>query len=83
MKTTRYFEEQVLRKRPYIERDWCVAVIAAPLRRETQSNGRIRFWGRVQRPGEPAPRVLRVITLDDGETVHNAFFDRGFKESQP
>jgi len=24
-------------------------------------------------------RYLRVIVLDDGETVHNAFFDRGFK----
>jgi len=23
---------------------------------------------------------LRVILLDDGETVHNAFFDRGFRE---
>ncbi len=24
-------------------------------------------------------RYLRVILLSDGETVHNAFFDRGFK----
>jgi len=24
-------------------------------------------------------RYLRVILLEDGETVHNAFFDRGFK----
>ncbi len=23
MKTTRYFEEQVLRKRPYLQREWC------------------------------------------------------------
>lgn len=43
MKTTRYFEEQVLRKRPYIQRDWCAQVLAAPLRRETQGDGRIRF----------------------------------------
>ena len=34
MKTTRYFEEQVLRKRPYIDRDWCRQVLAAPIRRE-------------------------------------------------
>lgn len=46
MRTTRYFEEQVLRKRPYIERDWCREVIAAPIRREAQGDGRIRFWGR-------------------------------------
>ena len=24
---------------------------------------------------ETEPRILRVITLEDGETVHNAFFD--------
>jgi hypothetical protein len=24
-------------------------------------------------------RFLRVILLPDGETIHNAFFDRGFK----
>ena len=83
MKTTRYFEEQVLRKRPYIERDWCVAVLAQPLRREPQPDGRIRFWGRVQRPGEPLPRILRVVTLADGITVHNAFFDRNFREVAP
>jgi hypothetical protein len=34
MKTTRYFEEQVLRKRPYIRREWCIQIVQAPLRRE-------------------------------------------------
>ncbi len=53
MKTTRYFEEQVLRKRPYIQRDWCEAVVANPVRREIQADGRIRFWGRIQKPDEP------------------------------
>jgi hypothetical protein len=24
------------------------------------------------------PRMLRVVTLADGETIHNAFFDRDF-----
>jgi len=24
--------------------------------------------------------VLRVVILDDGETVHNAFFDRNFRD---
>jgi hypothetical protein len=28
------------------------------------------------------PRVLRVVTLPDGETIHNAFFDRGFKRNE-
>jgi hypothetical protein len=80
VKTTRYFEEQVLRKRPYIERAWCEAVVAAPLRREAQPDGRIRYWGEVPRPGVEAPRILRVVTLGDGETIHNAFFDRNFRK---
>ena len=80
MKTTRYFEEQVLRKRPYIEREWCAAAIADPIRREIQEDGRIRFWREVALPGGTGPYVLRVVTLEDGETVHNAFFDRNFRE---
>ena len=78
MKTTRYFEEQVLRKRPYLQRSWCEAVLAAPIRREQQPDGRIRFWGWIVPPGEAKSRILRVVTLEDGETVHNAFFDRRF-----
>ena len=76
MKTTRYFEEQVLRKRPYIRRAWCDRIIHAPLRREIQADGRIRFWGIVN---ELDGRALCVVTLEDGETVHNAFPDRGFE----
>ena len=73
IKTTRYFDEQVLRKRPYIDPAWCIEVIAAPLRRETQPDGRFRFWGEITRGSGTDPRVLRVVTLDDGETIHNAF----------
>ncbi|MXY91593.1 MAG: hypothetical protein F4Y89_13795, partial [Gammaproteobacteria bacterium] len=51
MKTTRYFDEQVLRKRPYIDPAWCARVIEAPLRREEQPDGRIRFWGDVTQTG--------------------------------
>ena len=77
MKTTRYFEEQVLRKRPYIKREWCEQALRQPVRREDQSDGRIRHWVLVPEEG----RYLRVVTLADNITVHNAFFDRGFKES--
>jgi hypothetical protein len=80
LKTTRYFEEQVLRKRPYIQRQWCEAVLAAPIRREVQDDGRIRIWGKIRHAGSAEPRFLRVVTLEDGETVHNAFFDRNFRE---
>ncbi len=79
MKTTRYFEEQILRKRPYIQRQWCEEALRRPLRREVQPDGRIRFWAFVPEMG----KYLRVITLEDGETVHNAFPDRDFKEVQP
>lgn len=76
MKTTRYFEEQVLRKRPYIRREWCEEIVRHPLRSEKQPDGRLRFWGVV---AELAGRALRVVTLEDGETIHNAFPDRNFK----
>lgn len=75
MKTTRYFEEQVLRKRPYIQREWCEQV--------AQDDGRIRLWGRIAHPGQAAARYLRVVTLADRETVHNAFFDRNYREDRP
>jgi hypothetical protein len=83
LKTTRYFEEQVLRKRPYIQREWCRQVLAAPIRRGVQLDGRIRFWGRIELAGETRPRFLRVVTLEDEKTVHNAFFDRNFREDAP
>lgn len=79
MKTTRYFEEQVLRKRPYIRREWCERILKNPLKRDEQRDGRIRFWGHVP---ELDNRVLRVVTLSDGETVHNAFLDRNFDVSK-
>ena len=77
MKTTRYFEEQVLRKRPYLKREWCERAILDPLRREIQPGGRVRHWIFV----DELSKYLRVVTLEDGETVHNAFIDRDFKEA--
>jgi hypothetical protein len=67
-------------KRPYIRPQWCESAIAAPIRREVQDDGRIRHWARIAVPNEARPRYLRVVTLEDGETVHNAFFDRNFRE---
>jgi hypothetical protein len=83
LKMTRYFQEQVLRKRPYLVAEWCDTVLAAPLRRSVQPDGRIRWWGRVTDPRDGRVRVLRVVTLDDGETIDNAFFDRGYREDSP
>jgi hypothetical protein len=75
LKTTRYFEDAVRRKRPYIRREWCERVIANPIKREVQPDGRIRYWARLPELGG---RALRVVTLADGVTVHNAFPDRDF-----
>jgi hypothetical protein len=83
LKTTRYFEEQVLRKRPYLRREWIAAALANPLWRESQPDGRIRFWYRVDLEIQRKTYTLRVVTLEDGETVHNAFFDRNFREDAP
>jgi hypothetical protein len=80
MKMTAYFREQVLRKRPYIKVEWCLDVIANLTNRETQPDGRIRFWGYIEELGGKA---LRVVTLEDGETIHNAFPDSGFPRRQP
>ena len=77
MKTTRYFEEVVLRKRPYIQRDWCELTIHQPFHREIQPDGRIRHWLYVHE----LRMFLRVVTLADGETIHNAFPDRDFTEA--
>lgn len=82
MGTTRYFDEQVRRKRPYLTVGMCESVLAGPLRREVQGDGRVRHWGRVALPGEAEMRILRVVTLEDGETIHNAFLDRGFREDR-
>jgi uncharacterized surface protein with fasciclin (FAS1) repeats len=73
---TRYFEKEVLRKRPYLKKDWCIHVIENPIKVEQQEHNRFRFWGEIEElPG----RVLRVITLEDKTTIHNAFPDRRFK----
>lgn len=75
MKTTHYFTISVLVRRPYLKTEWIEHVLENPLHREIQSNGRIRYWGFI----EEIDKYLRVVTESDGETVHNAFPDRGFR----
>ena len=73
---TGYFENEVLRKRPYLRREWCIQVIENPIRVERQEGNRFRFWGEIE---DLDGRFLRVITLDDKKIIHNAFPDRRFK----
>ncbi|MGM0404343.1 MAG: hypothetical protein ACQERN_14870 [Thermodesulfobacteriota bacterium] len=77
MKTTQYFD--YTRKRPdraMIQKDWITLVIEKPEEIQIQSDGRIRKWAMIPEIG----KYLRVVLLEDGETVHNAFFDRSYKE---
>jgi hypothetical protein len=73
---TDYFRNDVLAKRPYIELSWCLEALSNPVRQEVQpDDGRIRHWVFVPE----LDRYLRVVTLPDGVTLHNAFPDRRFK----
>ncbi len=77
MKTTQYFEFTRKREdRARINVDWIILVIEKPEKVEIQSDGRIRKWAKIPETG----KYLRVILLENGETVHNAFFDRSYKE---
>lgn len=81
MKCTHYF--LFTRSRPdrrWIRDAWIQQVIDHPVKETMQADGRIRRWARIPDAGNLA---LRVILLPDGETVHNAFFDRTFKETAP
>ncbi len=73
--TTDYFRNDVLLKRPYIKLEWCQAALSNPLRWEIQPDGRIRHWIFVPELNKHS----RIVTLDDGVTLHNAFPDRRFK----
>jgi hypothetical protein len=74
---TEYFETKVLAKRPYLTKTICIRVVEDPVRKEMQVDGeRIRFWAAV---AELGGRYLRVVTLADERTIHNAFPDRGYK----
>ena len=75
MKTTRFFSSSVMARRPYLRREWMELVLTNPLRTEVQANGRIRRWALIPDVG----KYPRVVTEADGETVHNAFFDRRFR----
>lgn len=79
MKCTQYFA--FIRQRPdreIIKEEWILDTIRQPVKTKVQTDGRIRKWRFIEEVG----KYLRVILLEDGETVHNAFFDRNFKEGK-
>jgi len=75
-KYTAYFENEVMKKRSYLKKEWCIRVLESPVKIERQEKNRYRFWATVDELGG---RYLRVVTLEDRITIHNAFIDRSFK----
>ena len=68
-----------MRQRPdraLIQLEWIEQAVEHPEKEILQQDGRIRRWARIKAMDE---RALRVILLPDGETIHNAFFDRNFE----
>ena len=78
MKCTQYFLYTRKRlDRAVIKDEWIQRAINKPIQTEIQSDARIRKWVKIQEVN----KYLRVL-LPDGETVHNAFFDRDYKEAK-
>jgi len=78
MRFTQYFLYTRQREdRKDIQLKWIEEVVSNPIKEVRQRDGRIRRWGRI---AEADNKYLRVVLLEDGETVHNAFFDRTFTE---
>jgi hypothetical protein len=77
MKATEYFK--TTRSRPdraSILDEWILQVVNSPEYEVVQDDNRVRRWAKIEQADN---RYLRVILLEDRETVHNAFFDRRFK----
>jgi hypothetical protein len=77
VKFTLYF--QAVRQRPdraSIKDEWIQYALENPVKEVVQRDGRLRRWAPIP---AMSGRYLRVVVLSDGETVHNAFFDRSFK----
>jgi hypothetical protein len=73
---TDYFRRKVLARRQYLTESICIFVVENSIRYEPQERDRFRFWAAVPDLGD---RYLRVVTLQDKVTIHNAFLDRRFK----
>lgn len=77
MKFTNYFESTRSRKdRQNIRLEWIEFTFYHPMKVEKQQDGRFRKWAKIV---ENENRILRIVVLEDGETIHNAFFDRTAK----
>jgi len=76
MRATGYFVNDVLQRRLYLLElmKYIEQSIVEPDLVEPDQKGRTRRWVYVPEKD----RYLRVVIEPDGETVHNAMWDRGF-----
>jgi hypothetical protein len=58
---------------------WLRVGVAAPIEPGTGPES----GARRRRSRDGKTRILRVVTLEDEETIHNAFFDRDFEDKAP
>jgi hypothetical protein len=76
LKFSNHYIRDVLPKRPYLTEELLFEIISNPLRVEKQNDGRIKVWGFSSEHN----KYVRIVLLEDKETIHTAFFDRNFKE---
>ena len=60
----------------HITEEMCRQVIRSPIEVEQQANGYFRFWGYFESEG----KYVRVVTLEDRETIETAHWDRNYKK---
>lgn len=77
VKFTPYFTLR-MRDRPEVRVEWCRRVLDAPERVQQQLDGKYEIWGYIAE----VDKYLRVITLEDRETLDNAFFDRSYRRNR-
>ncbi len=79
MNFTQYFLHTRNREdRKDIKIEWIEFVFYNATFEMLQSDGRYKKWAYI----EEVDKYLRIIILEDGVTIHNAFFDRSFKQSE-
>jgi hypothetical protein len=75
MKYSKHFLNDVLPKIPYLTEELLNEIIHNPMKTEIQEDNRIKIWGYSSNYN----KFVRIILLEDNETIHTAFFDRDFK----
>jgi hypothetical protein len=78
MKYSDHFEFYSIKIRPYLSKEICEMIIKNPIKIEKQDNGRMRYWGW----SEEFKKFVRVVVLEDNETILTAHFDRNFKQKE-